>query len=71
MAEKTREAVGYHVYGRYYILALGQGSDYLVLLTDTGRNSHLYTVFETRVLKRLQKNGAAVQLCGNLGAEGY
>ena len=39
----------------YYILALGRGSDYLILLTDTERNSHLYTVFETRILKKLQE----------------
>ena len=55
MAEKTRELLGNMCMEGYYILALGKGSDYLVLLTDTGRNSHLYTVFETRILKRLQE----------------
>ncbi|HIS26902.1 MAG TPA: response regulator [Candidatus Pullilachnospira intestinigallinarum] len=55
MAEKTRELLETMCMEGYYILVLGRGSDYLVLLTDTGRNSHLYTVFETRILKKLQE----------------
>lgn len=55
MAEKTRELLETMCMEGYYILLLGQGSDYLILLTDTARNSHLYTVFETRVLKKLQE----------------
>lgn len=55
MAEKTRELLETMCMEGYYILAPGRGSDYLVLLTDTERNSHLYMVFETRILKKLQE----------------